>query len=247
VSVLISDCSFRYRRDIPVFRDLSIEFRPGATVLLGPNGAGKSTLLSLIVGLRQPDSGTVRVGDLVSHVRRTRSRYRRAVGWLPQHVAAMPGLKVREQVAYAGWLKGLNKRDAWDNAAGALQRVGLQELAERPSKALSGGQLRRVGIAQTLVHDAKLIVMDEPSAGLDPQQRRVLREVLNSVAGDVDLLVSTHQTEDISDIYRHVTVLDRGVVRYHGDVPSFLATARPGVEPSRRAEDAYVRLIGVEA
>lgn len=245
--VLIADCSFRYRKDIPVFRDLTVEFEPGATVLLGPNGAGKSTLLSLIVGLLRPDAGTVRVGDLVSDARRTRSRYRRSVGWLPQHVAAMPGLKVREQVAYAGWLKGLNRRDAWVNAARALGRVGLQDLAERPSRALSGGQLRRVGIAQTLVHDAKLIVMDEPAAGLDPQQRRVLREVLNSVVGDVDLLVSTHQTEDISDIYQHVAVLDDGVIRFHGEVPAFLARARPGVEPSRQAEDAYVQFIGAEA
>jgi ABC-2 type transport system ATP-binding protein len=247
VPVLIADCSFRYRKDIPVFHNLTVEFRRGATVLLGPNGAGKSTLLSLIVGLLRPDAGTVRVGDLVSDARRTRSRYRRSVGWLPQHVAAMPGLKVREQVAYAGWLKGLNRHDAWDNAGQALNRVGLRDLAERPSKALSGGQLRRVGIAQTLVHDAKLIVMDEPSAGLDPQQRRMLREVLNSIVGDVDLLVSTHQTEDISDIYQHVSVLDHGVIRFQGGVPAFLSLARPGVEPSRRAEDAYVQFIGAEA
>ncbi len=246
MSAVLQDCTFQYRADIPVFRDLTIELQPGATVLLGPNGAGKSTLLSLIVGLLRPDAGTVRIGRLVSHARRTRSRYRRSVGWLPQRVVAMPGLKVREQVAYAGWLKGLNRRDAWANAAQALGRVGLGELAERPSKTLSGGQLRRVGIAQTLVHDAKLVVMDEPSAGLDPQQRRVLREVLNGVAGDVDLLVSTHQTEDISDIYQQVVVLDHGVVRFHGGVPEFMALAQPNVELSRRAEDSYAQLIGAE-
>lgn len=229
-----------------MLRELTVEFHPGSTVLLGPNGAGKSTLLSLIAGLMRPDAGTVQVGGLASHLRRDRSRYRRAVGWLPQHVAAIPGLRVREQVAYAGWLKGLNRRDAWDNAAGALRRVGLQDLTERPSSGLSGGQLRRVGIAQTLVHDAKLIVMDEPSAGLDPHQRRVLRDLLNSLAGDVDLLVSTHQTEDISDVYQHVVVLDNGAVRYHGTVATFLEQARPGTEPSRRAEDAYGQLVGVE-
>ncbi|XXG10471.1 ATP-binding cassette domain-containing protein [Micromonospora sp. SH-82] len=238
--------SFRYRRDVTVFRDLELEFGSGATVLLGPNGAGKSTLLSLVVGLLRPDSGTVRVGDLASHVRRTRSRYRRAVGWLPQNVAAVPGLKVREQVAYAGWLKGLDRRTAWDNAADALRRVALIDLAERPSRALSGGQLRRVGIAQTLVHDARLIVLDEPAAGLDPQQRRGLREVLNSLVDGVDVLVSTHQTEDISDVYQHVAVLDRGALRHRGSVSSFLALAPPGTERSRQAEEAYVRLVGVE-
>ncbi|MER7005314.1 ATP-binding cassette domain-containing protein [Dactylosporangium sp. NPDC000555] len=244
MSVLITGCSFQYRTSVAVFRDLNLEFRSGATVLLGPNGAGKSTLLSLIVGLLRPGSGTVRVGDLASHVRRTRHQYRRRVGWLPQNVTAMPGLKVREQVAYAGWLKGLSRRDAWDNAAGALRRVAMLDLADRPSRALSGGQLRRVGIAQALVHDARLVVMDEPSAGLDPQQRRGLRDVLNALAGDVDVLVSTHQTEDISDVYQNVAVLSLGVVRYHGSVPSFLALAEPGTEPSRRAEDAYIRLVG---
>lgn len=246
VPVQIRDCTFQYRAGIPVIRDLTVEFQPGATVLLGPDGAGKSTLLSLIVGLLRPETGTIRIGRLVSHARRTRSRYRRSVGWLPQRVVAMPGLKVREQVAYAGWLKGLNRRDAWANAARALGRVGLRELAERPSRALSGGQLRRVGIAQTLVHDAKLVVMDEPSAGLDPQQRRVLREVLDGIAGDVDLLVSAHQTEDISDIYQQVVVLDHGVVRFHGGVPEFMALAPPNVELSRRAEDAYAQLIGAK-
>ncbi|MEV0135652.1 ATP-binding cassette domain-containing protein [Dactylosporangium sp. NPDC050688] len=244
MSVLITGCSFQYRKSVAVFRNLNLEFQPGATVVLGPNGAGKSTLLSLIVGLLQPDSGTVRVGDLASHVRRTRPQYRRSVGWLPQNVTAMPGLKVREQVAYAGPLKGLSRRDAWDSAARALHRVAMLDLADRPSRALSGGQLRRVGIAQTLVHDARLVVMDEPSAGLDPRQRRSLRDVLNAVAGDVDVLVSTHQTEDISDVYQHVAVLNHGVVRYHGTVPSFLALAKPGTESSRQAEDAYIRLVG---
>jgi ABC-2 type transport system ATP-binding protein len=158
----------------------------------------------------------------------------------------VPGLKVREQVAYAGWLKGLNRREAWDRAAEALRRVALADLADRPSGSLSGGQLRRVGIAQTLVHDARLVVMDEPSAGLDPRQRRALREVLNGVIGDVDVVVSTHQTEDISDVYQSVVVLDHGTVRYHGSVASFLSLAGPATDSSRRAEDAYIRLTGGE-
>lgn len=246
VSIVVSNCSFQYGKSVSVFRDLDIEFRPGATVLLGPNGAGKSTLLSLIVGILLPDAGTVSIGGLNSQVRRTRARYRSLVGWLPQQVAAVPGLRVREQVAYAGWLKGLNRRTAWDNAAEALRRVAMTDLADRPTRALSGGQLRRVGIAQALVHGARLVVMDEPSAGLDPQQRRSLRAVLNSVIGDVDVIVSTHQTEDISDVYQTVVVLDRGSVRYHDQVSSFLALAGPATGTPRQAEEAYVRLIETE-
>ncbi|MEV8515365.1 ATP-binding cassette domain-containing protein [Dactylosporangium sp. NPDC051484] len=246
MSVLLTNCSFSYGKEISVLRGLSVEFGQGATVLLGPNGAGKSTLLALVVGLLMPDAGTVVVNGMGSHVRRERARYRRAVGWLPQQVAAVPGLTVRQQVAYAGWLKGLSKGDAWGRTVDALRRVGLADLADRPSTALSGGQLRRVGIAQTLVHDAQLIVMDEPSAGLDPIQRRGLRSALNAVAGDVDVIVSTHQTEDISEIYQHVVVLNAGTVRYHGSVTGFLGFAESGADVSRRAEDAYTQLIGAE-
>ena len=244
MSVVLTECAFRYQRDVPVFSGLTLALDAGATVLLGPNGAGKSTLLSLVVSLLLPQRGTVSVDGLSSRARRQRGPYRRRVGWLPQIVTAVPGLRVREQVAYAGWLKGLSRAEAWDRSAAALDRMGLRDLAERPTGALSGGQLRRVGIAQTLVHDAAVLVMDEPTAGLDPMQRGNFREALAAIAGQVQIIVSTHQTEDLSDIYQHVVVLDQGQVRYQGAVAGFLRQADPTAEPARRAEDAYTRILG---
>ncbi|HEX5541507.1 MAG TPA: ATP-binding cassette domain-containing protein [Micromonospora sp.] len=230
---------------MPVFTGLSLALDGRATVLLGPNGAGKSTLLSLIVGLLMPKRGAIHVDGMSSVSRRDRGRYRRHIGWLPQNVTAVPGLRVREQVAYAGWLKGLSRRDAWDRAATVLDRMDLTDLSERPAHALSGGQLRRVGIAQALVHEAQIVLMDEPTAGLDPMQRHKFRDTLIRIADHVRFVVSTHQTEDLSDIYEDVVVLDRGQVRYQGGVAEFLHSAAMTADPARRAEEAYIRLLSV--
>jgi len=168
------------------------------------------------------------------------------VGWLPQQVTAVPGLRAREQVAYAGWLKGLSRSDAWERAEAALTRVGLQTLATRKTNQLSGGQLRRIGIAQCLVHDAQILLLDEPTAGLDPVQRQVFRDLLSEIDGGVDIIVSTHQTEDIDASYEHVVVLDEGQPRFRGTVGEFLALSPGSVSPERRAEAAYAATIRQE-
>ncbi|WP_308217128.1 ATP-binding cassette domain-containing protein [Streptomyces noursei] len=231
---------------MPVLDDLSFEFPTGRTVLLGPNGAGKSTLLSLGASVRMPTSGTVTLGRLDIVRRRDRTRYRRHVGWLPQNVSPVPGLTVREQAAYGGWLKGLSRREAWDRSAKALGRVRLTQLAERRSHELSGGQLRRLGLAQTLIHDARVVLLDEPTAGLDPTQRRVFRDLVGELADDVSFIVSTHQTEDLADLYATVVVFDGGRALFHGSVAEFLRRAPCQVPAERRAEWAYHELVGKE-
>lgn len=247
MSVTVSDCSFSYRRNIPVLAGLTVTFGEGATVLLGPNGAGKSTLLALAASALRPDRGTARLADGLSPAGRKGLRaYRRRVSWLPQQVRPLGSLRVREQVAYAGWLKGMSRRDAWDASQRALSRVSLTDLAQRRGTQLSGGQLRRLGIAQALVHDAEVVLMDEPTAGLDPLQRGNFRDLVADLRGQLSVIVSTHQTEDLADSYDAVVVLDAGRVRFHGSVADFLATAAPGTAPERRPEAAYARLVKAE-
>ncbi|WP_327269639.1 ATP-binding cassette domain-containing protein [Streptomyces sp. NBC_01218] len=238
-----TDCSFAYRPGTPVLDGLTMELPRGCTVLLGPNGAGKSTLLSLGASSLAPFSGHVTLGRLDSVRRRDRRAYRQKVGWLPQVVHAVPALTVREQAAYVGWLKGLSKRDAWDRSAGALARVRLTELGRRMSHELSGGQLRRLGIAQTLVHRAELVLLDEPTAGLDPVQRGVFRELLAELSTSVQFVVSTHQTEDLGEVYDTVVVVDRGRPVFQGTASAFLATAPAGTPRERCAESAYRGLV----
>lgn len=246
MTIHVSRCSFGYRRRDLVLEDLTLDLPSGCVVLLGPNGAGKSTLLALLASARRPGSGSVTLDDLDTRRRGHLKQYRRQVGWLPQQVTPVPGLRVREQAAYAGWLKGLSRRDAWDGSLEAIRQVGLGELAERSAAQLSGGQLRRLGIAQTLVHSARVVLMDEPTAGLDPTQRRVFRALLDDLKDRADFVVSTHQTEDLAHSYDSVILLDQGRILFQGSTASFLDLAPGQVAQERRAEAAYAGLVKEE-
>ncbi|WP_432035338.1 ATP-binding cassette domain-containing protein [Streptomyces cucumeris] len=240
------DVTFRYHRKTTVLDGFNLRVDNPATVLLGPNGAGKSTLMGLAASQLKPSLGRVAWAGRDPADRKALKTYRTAVAWLPQQITPVPGLTVREQVAYAGWLKGMNRTDAWNASAATLARVGLSELADRRSHQVSGGQLRRMGIAGALTHHSELILMDEPTAGLDPTQRKVFRTLLERLADDVHFVVSTHQTEDLADLYQNVIVLDHGTVRFHGTTAEFHAMTDNDQGPRERAEAAYARLVGEE-
>ena len=239
---------FGYQRKAPVLSGLNLTIDHPATVLLGPNGAGKSTLMALAATHLRPQRGQITWNDIKANARNTRARYVRAVAWLPQNVVAIPGLTVREQVAYSGWLKGLPRRTAWDASADALARVQLSPLAGRASNQLSGGQARRMGLAGALTHRSELILLDEPTAGLDPTQRKVFRALLEELSAEVQVIVSTHQTEDLADSYSQVVVLDQGSVRFQDTPQNFHALAGHHLaSPGERAEAAYAQLVRQEA
>jgi ABC-2 type transport system ATP-binding protein len=213
----------------------------GATVILGPNGAGKTTLLSLGATVLRPTAGTVRLDGRETTRREHVVAIRRAVGWMPQHFRAIPGLTAREQVAYAGWLKGMPRDEAWRQAADALAKVALSDEGDRRTAELSGGQQRRVGLAQLLVHRAQLLLLDEPTAGLDPGQRSRFRDTVRALASSTPVVVSTHQVDDLTDLFDTVVVLDHGQIRFQGDVAAFMALAPSG--SSYPAEAAYATLV----
>ncbi|MFD8413222.1 ATP-binding cassette domain-containing protein [Streptomyces sp. NPDC059650] len=241
MALVLEGVSFRYGRQV-VFSDFGLVLDAPATVLLGPNGAGKSTLLGIAASQLRPGSGTVRLGRIRAE-RRSLAAYRRKVAWIPQQITPVPGLTVREQVAYAGWLKGLTRSEAWEASAAAVDRVGLSTLADRRSNRVSGGQLRRIGIAGALGHRSELILMDEPTAGLDPTQRQMFRELVAELSATVQIVVSTHQTEDLADLYQQVVVLDGGTVRFRGSPQEFHAIAPDSPPGVARAEAAYARLV----
>ncbi|WP_328689218.1 ATP-binding cassette domain-containing protein [Streptomyces caniferus] len=246
MSLQFNRCSFQYGRKVPVLDQLDLSIGHRATVLLGPNGAGKSTLMGIAASWISPTEGTVTWRGIDPDQSKSRAAYRQAVGWLPQNVKPMPGLTVRENVAYIGWLKGMSRSDAWDQSREALERVKLGSLADRKSHQLSGGQLRRMGIAGTLVHSSEIVLLDEPTAGLDPSQRQIFRDLVTHLLADIQVVVSTHQTEDLDTMYDHVVILDQGRVRFEGDTDAFLSLAAPGIPEGRRAEGAYTQLIAQE-
>ncbi|MCA1223623.1 ABC transporter ATP-binding protein [Streptomyces sp. 8L] len=237
-------CTFSYsRRGRPVLNGLDVSFASGHTVLLGPNGAGKSTLLALGASAYRPQDGVVRLGRL-SPVGRTALRsYRRKVSWLPQNPQFLSGMTCREHIAYVGWLKGMSEREAWRAVPQAIERVGLTEKRKDKVGTLSGGQRQRLAIAQALVHDAQLLLLDEPTVGLDPMQRRRFLDLLDELRGSVSVIVSTHDITDLDQAFDEVVVLENGTLRFQGTVAQFESHADYNCAPGRRLESAYTTLL----
>lgn len=237
-------CSFRYRRGRRTVLDgLDLTFPVGNTVLLGPNGAGKSTLMAIGASAMAPQTGEVRFGELRATRRGDLRAYRRVVSWLPQRASFLPGMTCREHVAYVGWLKGMGERQAWRAALTAIERVGLTEKVTDKVETLSGGQRQRLAIAQALVHRAKLLLLDEPTVGLDPRQRRRFLDLLVELRGSVSVIVSTHDIADLDQAFDTVVVLENGRTRFQGGVPGFERHAEAGCAPGRRLESAYSMLL----
>ena len=228
---------------------INVEFREGVTAIFGANGAGKSTLLEVLANVRQPRTGKVDFPGVAEiHPRSGRNdAYRKVVAWLPQEFVPFPRLTVREHVSYAGWLKGMSKVEAWNSAPSAIDQVGLSDLADRKVKELSGGQKRRVGLAGALVHDAQVVLLDEPTAGLDPVQRDRLRGVLTSIADTRIVLVSSHDTDGADTLFDRAVVLRSGSVTFQGTMTEFLQSADSvDVDPQKRLIAAYLRWAGTE-
>ncbi len=230
---------FSYQRGREALSDITCEFSQGATVLLGPNGAGKSTLLALAGGVLKPSSGRIRLltgGQALTSGCRA---YRGRTAWLPQDFTPVRGLTLEEHVAYAGWLKGMRSVAARKAAGDALDAVGLGRLATSSVSSLSGGQTKRLGIAGALVHDADVVLLDEPFAGLDPRQQARLVDVIAELGRERAVVVSTHQTEDVGEIYTSVVVVERGRILFDGSLSEFA-----GRSPTVR--EAYFNLVAEE-
>ncbi|WP_434097428.1 ATP-binding cassette domain-containing protein [Streptomyces massasporeus] len=241
MTLVFEECRYSYRPwRRPALDGMSLVLPEGFTILLGPNGAGKSTMLKLAAAVSAPQRGTVSFRGVDSK----KKEYRRLISWMPQNITPVAGLTAREYVAYVGWLKGMSKADAWDRAVRALERVELQQRMDVKTHQLSGGQMRRVGVAAALVHDAGLLLLDEPTAGMDPRQRRVFRDVVRSLSGEVQVVMSTHDIADLAEEADTVTVVNDGRILKSSSVDDFMKAASPDSAPGRIAESAYSAVLG---
>ncbi len=207
--------------------DVSLGLGPGITGLLGPNGAGKTTILRILATVLAPNEGRVRLLGLDPSDPAERTDIRRRLGYLPQDAGLHRGFTAFEFVDYVAILKEMTERHARHaEARRVLELVGLGDVRGRRIRTLSGGMRRRVALAQALLGRPDLLLLDEPTAGLDPEQRLRFRELV-SAASHQTVVISTHQTEDVAALCARVVVLDQGTVRFDG-APRELAMLAQG-------------------
>src|SRR5690349_14105625 len=195
---------------------LDLAMGTGGHGLLGPNGAGKTTLMrSLATVLKPADGRLTLLGESVDG-RADLRKVRRRLGYLPQQFGFYPRFTVREFVEYMAWLKEMPKTAIAGAVQRAVERVGLADRADAKMKTLSGGMLRRVGIAQAIVNDPLVLLLDEPTVGLDPEQRLAFRELLRGIGTEACVVVSTHLVEDVAAACTDVVLLDEGRLVWQG-------------------------------
>ena len=197
MELLIDHVSKRFK-DKKAVNDISLELTPGVWGLLGANGAGKTTLMRMIAGIMPPTSGRV-VYDGVP-IQELGEQYRSIFGFLPQDFGFHPEFTVKDYLAYVAALKGLPERQSWRRIRELLERVSLMDVYNKKISKLSGGMRRRVGIAQALLNDPEVLILDEPTGGLDPGERVRFRNLLSEFAHDRIVLISTHIVPDVEYI-----------------------------------------------
>lgn len=205
---------------------LDLDLGAGVHGLLGPNGAGKTSLIRVLATVAAPTSGRVELLGRDVAVHRERSEVRRRLGYLPQEFGYYPGFTVREFVAYVAWLKELPADRTPAAVERAVERVGLTDRIDAKLKTLSGGMVRRAGIAQAIVNEPELLLLDEPTAGLDPEQRVEFRALLRELGTRSTVLVSTHLVEDVAAACTEVTLLASGRIAYRGTTAELTALGR---------------------
>jgi len=242
-TVSLRSVTKRYR-SLAALDGVDLDLGPGITGLLGPNGAGKTTMLRVMATVLRPDAGDVRLLGHDPGRPDARTEIRRRLGYQPQELGFPRGFSVFAFVDYMAVLKEWADRDRRTaEVRRVLDLVGLGDVATKRISRLSGGQRRRVALAQALLGTPELLVLDEPTTGLDPEQRASLRGVLAEIAATSTMVISTHQTEDVAALCSRVVVLDAGHVHFDGTVPGLVSVATGKVwmaaEPDAAAQASW--------
>jgi ABC-2 type transport system ATP-binding protein len=243
MNVEISDLTWRFGRTQAV-AGVTLATGPGVFGLLGPNGAGKTSLLRMLATVIPPSSGRLRLLGRNPSVYGPRREIRRRLGYLPQNLGYYPGFTVVEFVEYFALLKDMPAGRVPGAVATAVEQVGLGDKARAKLRTLSGGMLRRVGIAQAIVNQPELLLLDEPTAGLDPEQRVAFRALLRELGQRATVIVSTHLVEDVGAACSQVALMDQGKLVFYGTPVELTAraegTAAAGDAPLERGYSAVL-------
>ncbi len=242
MQIKIENLNKVYRNGNYAIKNLNLEIPNGMFGLLGPNGAGKSTLMRILVTLMKPSSGKVMVDDL--DLLKNRREIRSMLGYLPQDFSFFSKLKTYEFLDYAARLAGMKngakRKTAVDKM---LEEVGLYEARDRNANKLSGGMKRRLGIAQALINDPRIIIVDEPTTGLDPEERIRFRNLLSNISTqDVIIILSTHIVGDISSTCNNMALLSKGELAFAGSPEQLVEEAKGNVWVINATQAEYMEI-----
>ena len=230
----------RYGRDGWALREVTLDLGPGVHGLLGPNGAGKSTLMRILATVTRPTEGGVRWGE--TDALRRPDELRRVLGYLPQDFGVYPNLDPVEFLSYLAAAKGLGRRAARARIDGLLELVNLTGVARRPIGTFSGGMRQRVGIAQALLNDPAVLIVDEPTVGLDPEERVRFRNLIADVGSERVVLLSTHIVSDVEATASRVALIARGRLLCHALPEELIRSVQGRVWGALVASDALAEL-----
>ena len=224
-------------------RDLNLEIESGMFGLLGPNGAGKTTLMRIMTLLQNPTSGTIFFDDY--DLSKDRKAIRSMLGYLPQDFRTFQKFRAWEFLDYSAGLAGIEKKKRGELVDEMLRKVGLYEERDRSANRLSGGMKRRLGIAQAIIGNPKIIIVDEPTTGLDPEERIRFRNILSDISDkDATIILSTHIVGDISSSCKNVALLNHGQLKFMGTPGEMLGQARGKVWELFVMQDEYEAIKG---
>ncbi len=258
----IENVTKQYRRNVLALSGFSLQLKPGVLGLLGPNGAGKTTLMSILATITRPTGGSVGWNGV--DIVRDPDALRTVLGYLPQDFGVYPNLSAVEFLEYLAAVKGIEARAAARRIDELLQLVNLTEVRKRPLGGFSGGMKQRVGIAQALLNDPQLLIVDEPTAGLDPEERVRFRNLLSDLSGERIVILSTHIVSDVEATATDIALIARGTLVAHATPEALLLQVEgrvsewviPSAElPSakqrflisstaRRSDGVHVRVLG---
>lgn len=216
MNLSISNLSKTYANGVRALQDVSLDISDGMFGLLGPNGAGKSTLMRTIATLQQPDSGSIQLGDI--DVLTQPDDVRRILGYLPQEFGLYPNLSAERVLDHFAEMKGVaNGGERRDLVHALLKQTNLWDARKKAVGGFSGGMKQRLGIAIALAGRPRLVIVDEPTAGLDPNERHRFLNLLSEIGDDVIVILSTHIVEDVRELCRRMAIINQGQVVLQGD------------------------------
>ncbi len=225
MGIWIEDLTVTFKNRVTAIDHANLEITKGIFGLLGENGAGKTTLMRVLTTVLSPDSGTVVLDD-IPYREENYEKIQRKIGYLPQEIDLYPGLTVQECLEYMGDLSGISKRVCKERISYYLEKTDLSMHRKKKMKQLSGGMKRRVGLIQALLHEPEFLIVDEPTTGLDPEERIRIRNLLVDFSKGRTVLLSTHVVEDLAATCGRLAVMNRGRFLYAGSVPGLLEHAK---------------------